>query len=532
MDSLRHVPPPPALSALSRPELEALLVELLGEVEGLKQVVDEQREEIARLKGLKGRPTIKPSGMEKGTGPAKPGGLGTRQRRGKVTPRVSVEDQVVNATVLPGSRFKGYQPFLVQDLVISARATCYQRECWVTPDGRTILAPLPEGIDSHFGPELRRFVLMQYHQGQTTLPRLAVFLRSVGVSISKRQLQRLLTEKQDGFLTEAVAVLRTGLEISPWISVDDTGARHAGKNGYCTQIGNDWFTWFGTRPSKSRLNFLDLLRAGHTDYVLNDAAFDYMRDRNLSAALIARLANEPVTTFANQADWLAHLDRLEFAAADVTPDPILIATEGALWGSIQTHDFLSGAVVLSDDAGQFNIGQHALCWVHAERLVHKLSTFTDQSRAAQAEVRSLIWNFYADLKAYKLAPTPGGHEALSARFDLIFLRRTGFITLDRLLSRLHANKAELLMVLNRPEIPLHTNGSESDIRCQVTRRKVSAGTRSDLGRDCRDALLGLGKTCGKLGIAVWDYLGSRLKVPGHVVIPPLDQYLRALSQPA
>jgi hypothetical protein len=532
VDSLRHVPPPPALSALSRPELEALLVELLGEVEGLKQVVDEQREEIARLKGLKGRPTIKPSGMEKGTGPAKPGGLGTRQRRGKVTPRVSVEDQVVNATVPPGSRFKGYQPFLVQDLVISARATCYQRECWVTPDGRTILAPLPEGIDSHFGPELRRFVLMQYHQGQTTLPRLAVFLRSVGVSISKRQLQRLLTEKQDGFLTEAVAVLRTGLEISPWISVDDTGARHAGKNGYCTQIGNDWFTWFGTRPSKSRLNFLDLLRAGHTDYVLNDAAFDYMRDRNLSAALIARLANEPVTTFANQADWLAHLDRLEFAAADVTPDPILIATEGALWGSIQAHDFLSGAVVLSDDAGQFNIGQHALCWVHAERLVHKLSTFTDQSRAAQAEVRSLIWNFYADLKAYKLAPTPGGHEALSARFDLIFLRRTGFITLDRLLSRLHANKAELLMVLNRPEIPLHTNGSESDIRCQVTRRKVSAGTRSDLGRDCRDALLGLGKTCGKLGIAVWDYLGSRLKVPGHVVIPPLDQYLRALSQPA
>jgi hypothetical protein len=57
------------------------------------------------------------------------------------------------------------------------------------------------------------------------------------------------------------------------VSVDDTGARHAGKNGYCTQIGNDWFTWFGTRSSKSRLNFLELLRAGHTDYVLNDAAY-------------------------------------------------------------------------------------------------------------------------------------------------------------------------------------------------------------------------------------------------------------------
>nr|WP_294502566.1 hypothetical protein [uncultured Rhodopila sp.] len=101
------------------------------------------------------------------------------------------------------------------------------------------------------------------------------------------------------------------------------------------------------------------------------------------------------------------------------------------------------------------------------------------------------------------------------RFDRIFLRRTGFVTLDRLLALLHANKAELLMVLERPEIPLHTNGSENDIWCHVTRRKVSAGTRSDIGRDCRDAYLGLAKTCDKLGIAVWDHLGSRLKVAGH-----------------
>ena len=90
--------------------------------------------------------------------------------------------------------------------------------------------------------------------------------------------------------------------------------------------------------------------------------------------------------------------------------------------------------------------------------------------------------------------------------------------LDRLLARLHANKAELLMVLDRPEIPLHTNGSENDIRCYVTRRKISAGTRSDVGRDCRDAFLGLAKTCDKLGIAVWDYLGSRFKVAGHAII--------------
>ena len=112
---------------------------------------------------------------------------------------------------------------------------------------------LPPGVSVTFG-----------HQAQTTLPWLAALLHSVGVSLSEREIQRLLTEKQGGFLDENRDVLRTGLETSPWVSVDDTGARHKAKNGFCTQIGNDRFTGFGSRSSKTRLNCLDLLRAGHT----------------------------------------------------------------------------------------------------------------------------------------------------------------------------------------------------------------------------------------------------------------------------
>ena len=167
-----------------------------------------------------------------------------------------------------------------------------------------------------------------------------------------------------------------------------------------------------------------------------------------------------------------------------------------------------------------------MCWVHAERLVHKLNTFNDRCRSAQKRVRELIWDFYADLKAYRENPGKRRAGVLRTRFDRIFLGRTGFVTLDRLLKRLHANKAELLMVLERPEIPLHTNGSENDIRCYVMRRKVSAATRSDDGRDCRDAFLRLAKTCDKVGIGVWDYLGSRLKVVGHAIIQPLEHYVR------
>ena len=410
MDSLHHVPPPATLSALNRAELEALLAELFGEVATLKQTVADLREENARLKGLKGRPNIKPSGMEKGATPPKPQQQGKQPGRGKVTPRVKVEEEVIRVEIPPGSIFKGHEPFLVQDLVISAKATCYLRERWITPDGRTILAPLPQGVEGHFGPELRRFVLMQYHQGQSTMPRLLGLLRSVGVAISKRQLVRLLNDNHEGLIAEAQDVLRAGLETSPWVTVDDTGARHGGKNGFCTQIGNEWFTWFRTRSSKSRLNFLDLLRAGHTDYVLNDAAYDYMRSQGLPAATIARLKAEPQTRFSDPTAWQAHLDRLGFNALKATPDPVRVATEGALWGSVQAHEFLCDAVILSKpalgpaqpdpwDAGQFNIGRHALCWVHAERLVHKLDTFNDQHRGAQTRVRGLIWDFYADLKA-------------------------------------------------------------------------------------------------------------------------------------
>jgi hypothetical protein len=455
----------------------------------------------------------------------------SRRRRGATLPRIAITEEVVLPAAAPmGSRFKGYDDIVVQDLDLRARAraTRYRRERWTTPSGETVSGTLPTGLVGGFGPDLQRFILALHIQGQVTTERLTALLNGMGVVISKRQVVRLLARCAQKFVAEEAQVIRAGLATAPGITVDDTSARHARRDGYTTQVGDDRFTAFRTGASKSRANFLSILRAGSSLYVFNAAAIDTMRRRGLPETTLAMLENANPKEFADATAFTAHLEALGLADRPVTPDPIALATEGALWGAILHLGLLENTVVVSDGAGQFRVGEHAACWVHAERLVHKLIPVNDIQRRAVEVTRLLIWWFYADLKAYRLAPHPKRAAAMRARFDRIFSRVTGFALLDQLLRRLRKHKADLLRVLGRPEIPLHTNGSENDIRAVVTKRKVSGGTISEAGRQARDVLLGLMKTCRKLGVSFFQYLGCRLGVEGVRAIPPLEGLVRAV----
>ena len=119
----------------------------------------------------------------------------------------------------------------------------------------------------------------------------------------------------------------------------------------------------------------------------------------------------------------------------------------------------------------------------------------------------------AELKAYCRDPTSQARARLKPRFNRIFRRSTGCATLDNARARIHANKQQLLVVLDRPELPLNTNGSENHIRCHLTRRKISGGTHRETGTQARDTFLGLYRTCRKLGISFRQYLGDRLSLP-------------------
>ncbi|WP_454740311.1 IS66 family transposase [Cupriavidus necator] len=326
---------------------------------------------------------------------------------------------------------------------------------------------------------------------------------------------RCCSRTKERFHDEKDGLLSTGLALSAYVTVDDTGTRHQGRNGYVTHIGNEHFACFKSTNSKSRINFLELLAAGH-GYQINDEAIAYMKERELPQAFLDVLRQHERASFADQSAWLSHLDSLGMDVARHRT----IATEGALLGCLKRRGIAQDLAIISDDAGQFNVLVHGLCWVHAERLVHKLLPLNDLHREDIARVRADIWSFYADLKEYKLHPTSQRKCELQERFDAVFIQKTRYATLDRLLRRIHKNKSELLLVLERPEVPLHTNGSERDIRDQVKKQKISGGTRSELGRQCRDTFSSLKKTCRKLGISFWNYLTDRISYTNHIPLLP------------
>lgn len=499
-------------------------------IQQLEERVHQLEDEIARLKGLKPRPRIAPSSLESPPRPprdphAKRPGFAKRSKTAELT--ITEETVVLLPHVPEGAVFKGYEDFVVQDLVLKPRVILYRREHWQAPDGQSLVAPLPAELipGSHFGPDLICFILHQYHHQHVTQPLLLEQLRQLGFDISAGELSRILTEGKDAFHREKDELLPAALAVSSYIEVDDTGARHRGHTGACTQIGNELFAVFASTDSKSRLNFLEVLRGPRTDYVINRAAVAYWRRQKLPLAMVGRLRRGP-QRFADPAAWRAHLRR----AGITGPRHVRIASEGALLGSLIAQGVSPGLVVLSDGAGQYDVLTHAACWIHAERPLARMIPYSEAHRAAIAKVRGEIWELYQDLKRYRRHPEPSRRPDLEARFDAMCSQRTGFPSIDGVLKEMRAHRAALLRVLEHPEVPLHTNLSERHLRDYVKKRKVSGGTRSESGRRARDTFASLKKTCRELGVNFWAYLQDRVRGFGR--IPRLAELIRRKAEEA
>lgn len=508
---LSDFPPLPKIPNIPEERRTPEVAVLLELVTLQQEQIQLLRDEIARLKGLKPKPEISPSKLREDAKKKRVQAKKKTAKKPKAKKRESlpVHDTVVCSPehIPVGSRKKGYRDFFVQDIQIQSFNTLYRQECWQTPDGEIITGKLPDGQQgSHFGPELKRLIIYLYFQCHTTQPLIHEFLLELGVDISTGQINTILSNDKERFHEEKDEILQAGLTYSPYIQVDDTGARHRAKNGYCTQIGNDVFTWFKSTESKSRINFLELLQGGNICYSVTPDALEYMARAKLPKAMLEKLSSLETSTFSDYQSWIDQL-----TAVGITQDRhVRIAVEGALLGGLEAHGFNRELIILSDGARQFNILTHALCWVHGERNINKLVGFTDAHRAAREEALSSIWDLYKELKEFKKDPTADSREKIEKTFDEVFTKKSGYASLDLAMGRIYANKSEMLLVLDYPFLPLHNNLSENDIREYVKRRKVSGATRSEDGRKCRDTFTSLKKTCRKLGVSFWGYLGDRI----------------------
>lgn len=520
-------PLPPISEQEMTPLVRALVAkneEYAGMILTLRENIQLLKDEIAVLKGQKPRPKLPPNRLEKdkpgssGAGNGKDGG---GKRPGSVKKNKTAALEVDETRRIPlenipsGAKFKDWSDYVVQELSITKKVILFQLARFVDADGKTIQAQLPlEYRMGHFGPQLIAFCLYQYHQCHVTQPLLLEAIREFGVDMSAGQLNIILVENKEAYHAEKEGMLEPGLRGTGHCNTDDTGARHNGKNGYCTHVGSPLFSYFKSTESKSRINFLEVLRGKYTDYVVSDECLEYMFDHGASNDLLDLLEEASRKHFSNFQKWIKHLRRLGV----VSEKEQRLATEGALIGSLFSHGFHDDLIIVSDDAPQFALSLNALCWIHAERHFRTFIPVSDQIRLELEQVRDAIWSLYHALKAYKADPQEHQKAALSQEFDCVFSKRTSSTALNALIDRTRINKDKLLRVLDYPHIPLHNNDSERDIREYVKRRKISGSTRSAAGRRARDTFTSLKKSCRKLGISFWKYLQDRIQGTGHIPI--------------
>lgn len=529
------------------PEQRTPLVERLLSI--IDELVEKKREqarriealerEVNRLRGLPETPVrapVQPSSLERPTPPPRSGKPARRRKRKRRPPgkRAKFQGVRIDRTVIlepdavpAGATRAGYKSFLQYELEIHSEVIRYRRACYRLPNGTLLVAPRPPHLRGQFGPGLRCHVLHQYYHNQVTRPLLLEDLREFGVNISSGGLDGLLTQGLDQFHEEKDGLLPAGAAVSDYLQTDDTGGRHQGENCHTLYIGNELFASFVTSESKSRINFLRTLLASSTTHLLAGDALYYMEHYGLPAKLLRRIEHahqkQGDRRYTDAQAWERQLNRWGVES----PEHRRIMTEAVLFNTLLIDTQIHQLSIVSDDAGQFKVlgMELQLCWMHAERHVARLVPTTPSQRTAYDRERRAIWKYYQRLKAYRQTPTAARRVRLERDFDTLFRsRRTSYPDLNAALQKIHDRKEQLLLVLEHPELPLHNNGGEGDIRSFVRVKKVSGGTRSDLGRRCRDTFASLKKTCRKLAVSFRGYLQDRIYGIGQ--IPTLPEIIR------
>jgi hypothetical protein len=494
----------------------------------LKTTVQELRDEISRLKNTPKRPKFRSSGKPNSS--SNNGNQNAHNQQvadlAQDAPAKKIREEIVvqPSHVPEGSRFKGYTTYSVQELTLTPKDVVYKLEVWQTPDGSVIRAAVPIEVEgTHFGADLRALIHGLYASGMTQ-PAIFQFIRNVGIEISEGQIHNILMREAKSYAEQSEAILSAGLQEAPYIRVDDTGAKHCHQNGYCTHIGGQYFAYYKSTASKSRLNFLRLLAQGKEGYVINEAFIWHLFESGVEDDILNLFEAHKGKRYQAKNGLIRLLNVVGLREKKLR----LTCLEAGFVGFIQ-ETLKTGQVLISDRAGQFSILNHADCWVHMERPLRKLVASTPKIEREIRQVRKEIWILYEQVKEASLSQQ--GKAEVYAAYDTLIAKKVVSPGVQAILDAFRDHRDGLLKALDHPGLPLHNNDSERDIRGMVKFRNVSGGTNSEEGRIFRDGLMTLKQTCYRTGQNFWDFLKTWFRREPTDLAASVRQFYQAATGP-
>jgi len=539
-----------AYSSLQEPHCNTLpilinLVERLSEEnENLKIEIQKLRDENNRLKGEQGKPDIR---GKKGTGKGKnvSSEKDRKQREGKEDqkPKIKKKNIPINRTetckvdpsILPAdAEYRGYEPVVVQEILITTDNVEYRKEIFYSPsENRIYVGELPAGIVGAFGPGIRSLVCTLKYIANMSQPKIREFFENCGTDISQPTISRILTNDETGFNQEKIDIFLAALEHTLYHQIDDTTVRVNGKNHYSQIFCNPYYTAFFTVPRKDRLTILDLLLCGRErTYRFDQRAFCLMVDFKVSKKVIDQLRDLTEDKEISEAEMQLLLEKV-FKKGKGKNTKARIMEAAAIAAYHRQTDVPIVNILLADDAPQFKklVEALALCWIHEGRHYNRLDPIVPCNVDALKDFKTRFWDLYGDLLKYKQNPNPETAAKLSIEFDKLFSTQTIYDALNDRIEKTRNKKDELLLVLKYPWLPLHNNDAELGARVEKRRQDVSLHTISEAGTTAKDAFLTIVQTAKKLGINAFEYISDR--VSKKFSMPALSDLIieRAKLQP-
>jgi len=495
----------------------------------LRQQVQHLRDEINRLKGEKGKPTIKPNKDISSEKERKKEKKAYKKRQKNPNIKINrTEICELDKSQLPADAgFKGYTSVIVQGLKIETDNIEFKKEKYYSPsEKKTYIAELPAGYEGGFDPTIKSLAIIMKNICNMSEAKILDFFQNVGVDISKGTISNMLIKDKEAFHQEKKELLDAGLQSTAYQQIDDTKARVNGQNSHTHILCNQNYTAYTTTEKKNRLTVIEVLSNGRPlQYCLNQQAFTLLEQlpiREEHYRTLKVLASEKLYS---KSEFEALI--LPYINENALPR-VLEAAAIAAYRQGVDHPVIDK--LLCDDAPQFKLvcEKLALCWVHEGRHYKKLCPAVNYNAKKLTAFIGQFWDYYEELLAYKKLPLPDTAELLSVKFDQLFSTCTGYNDLDDRILKTKAKKDALLLVLKYPDIPLHNNAAELAARVIARKRDVSLHTMTEEGTRANDTFLSIVETCKKLGINPFRYIVDRISKKYHM--PSLADIIKTISK--